>query len=684
MTNAIVTDSSVKFRLGALALSFSVISALAAGMTPAASAADPTCADILTAWNPIDTGEYEVATANQLYCIGEGATDPTYASLLASDFIQTQNINAAEVTIDGVTEWRPIGGESPVQFTGTYNGGGHEIANLTFSDPTSGGGLFGQVGQNSDISNPTIINHLTLTNVVINGLEDVGGLMSIADSNVYIDDVHVTGSVSATGGYGDVGGLIGWANGESGEGKGVYVSDSSFEGTVTAGAWAVGGMVGWSDYLFITRSISDAQVTQIDGPDGDGVMSGGSAGGLVGHMNAGGISDSLAVGTVEGTEWTGGLGGYIEQSNVENSGSIGSVAGTDWVGGLGGQTTGGTVSRSYSRALVTGTGEHVGGLVGDATDTAVSDVYASGNVSDLASVGGLIGSLTGTSVSVSRSYSTGSVSREAGATADTFGGLAGSAVSEAFIDRSFTSGSEIAVGDYTEVDPNASAISVPQIKALSTYSSWNTGSPIIVNQWLVTRTTQIWGLCDQANDGYPFLQWELTSNPCTGGGDSGDDSGGGSGVPSSGDSSLTQTSTVAAPAANSATTVTTPATNPERAELVAPGVTLVSQQTAENTVPRSMKSAPATKLGSAPIARARVAQPVALVANSLVPNGRYEVKLKVNGSYASLGTVTSTSEGLLTIPVFMISRPDMYTIALIDESGKPSYIKLDVTKTRKR
>lgn len=656
-----------------------MISAISVGMTHPASAVNPTtCEGVLDAWLPNSSGFYEVATADQLYCMGEGATDSTYAELLDSDFIQTQDINVDDLTITGVTEWRPIGGESPVQFTGTYDGGDHEIANLAFSDPTLGGGLFGQVGQNSDLLDPTIIRHLTLTNVAFEGLQDVGGLMGIADSNVYIDDVHVTGSISATGGYGDIGGLIGWANGAADNGEGVYVSNSSFEGTVSGGPWSVGGLVGYSEYLHITQSVTDAQVTQIDGVDG------GSAGGLVGHIRAGGITDSLAVGTVVGTAWTGGLGGSIEDTDIENSGSVGSVIGTDRVGGLGGQTIRGTVSQSYSKALVTGSGDRVGGLLGDAEDTEVSDVYASGNVSGLEFVGGLIGSLTGSSVSVSRSYSSGSVSETVGATADTFGGLAGSAVSGAFIDHSFTSGSEIAVGDYIEVDPNASAISVPQIKTLSTYSSWNTGSPIIVNQWLATRTTQIWGICDQANDGYPFLQWELTSNPCAGGGDSGGDSGGGSGEPSGSESSVTQTSTAVVPALSSPTVVTTPATNPEQTELVAPGVTLVSQQTAENTVPRSMRSAPATKLSSAPIARARVAQPVALVVNSLVPNTRYEVKLKVKGSYASLGTVTSTSEGLLAIPVFMISRPDMYTIALIDESGKPSYIKLDVTKTRKR
>ncbi len=49
----------------------------------------------------------------------------------------------------------------------------------------------------------------------------------------------------------------------------------------------------------------------------------------------------------------------------------------------------------------------------------------------------------------------------------------------------------------------------------STYAnaSWE-----IVDGWDVfttTAPTKIWGICSQVNDGYPFLLWEYSSNPCT-------------------------------------------------------------------------------------------------------------------------------------------------------------------------
>ena len=56
-----------------------------------------------------------------------------------------------------------------------------------------------------------------------------------------------------------------------------------------------------------------------------------------------------------------------------------------------------------------------------------------------------------------------------------------------------------------------------EMKSISTFSSgleaWD-----IVNGWETFSTAspaKIWGICSAVNDGYPFLLWEYTTNPCT-------------------------------------------------------------------------------------------------------------------------------------------------------------------------
>lgn len=68
----------------------------------------------------------------------------------------------------------------------------------------------------------------------------------------------------------------------------------------------------------------------------------------------------------------------------------------------------------------------------------------------------------------------------------------------------------------TSVSANAIGKTSSEMKSSTTYrnASWD-----IVDGWEVFSTTssppKIWGICSQANDGYPFLLWEYTTDPCT-------------------------------------------------------------------------------------------------------------------------------------------------------------------------
>lgn len=182
-------------------------------------------------------------------------------------------------------------------------------------------------------------------------------------------------------------------------------------GSVTGNSY-VGGLAGRNNG-HIGNSSANVAVT------GNGFS---SAGGLAGG-NFGSITNSWATGDVDatGTRFVGGLvGGNL--GSVSKSYATGNVRGGQNVGGLIGAGFGGS---SVEKAFATGTvrgADFVGGLIGTNSDGAVTDAYATGDVTGTASnntAGGLMGSNVLTSASVSNTYATGTV------TGSNAGGLMG-------------------------------------------------------------------------------------------------------------------------------------------------------------------------------------------------------------------------------------------------------------------
>ncbi|MFU8796750.1 MAG: GLUG motif-containing protein [Dehalococcoidia bacterium] len=250
--------------------------------------------------------------------------------------------------------WEPMGtwvSNDPHKhkaFTGTFDGQGYEISDLSIDRPVIFyAGLFGYVHDG-------IIDSVRLVNAVVTG------------------DMYV-------------GGLVGWNLGA--------VTNSSAAGNVVSRQHIAGGLVGWNAGD-VTMCHAAANVT------GDQ-----SVGGLVGG-NSGYVDSSYSTGSVNGQWGVGGLVGRSEGA-VANSFSAGSVTGRNGVGGLIGEN-GGTVGDSYSAATVVGD-DQVGGLVGvnyyDAFYApgagTISRCYSIGKVSGQSSVGGLVGDNPG---SVSDSF----------------------------------------------------------------------------------------------------------------------------------------------------------------------------------------------------------------------------------------------------------------------------------------
>ena len=135
----------------------------------------------------------------------------------------------------------------------------------------------------------------------------------------------------------------------------------------------------------------------------------------------------LANANVTGNNFVGGLVGYATNTNISNSSVTGVVAGatsnSGWIGGLVGNQSGGSVAGSYTSGSVTGV-VRVGGLIGSTTGN-VSDSYSNSTVNASAGLaGGLIGSGTGLSTTVQRSYASGKVNatNQAGGLVGSFSG----------------------------------------------------------------------------------------------------------------------------------------------------------------------------------------------------------------------------------------------------------------------
>ena len=271
---------------------------------------------------------------------------------LAGKYALGSNIDAtATSTWNSGAGFTPIG-NSTTNFTGSFDGLGHTISNLTINLPsTSYVGLFGQTGSSSDIRNVGLAGSGNIT-----GLNMFGG---IAGENYgSIVNSYVTSTNTFTG-YNYGGGLVGRNNGA---GK----ISSSYATVAVSGHSFIGGLVGgnWNSSATISNSYATGNVS----------MTRYSVGGLVGE-NHGTISNSYATGTVSGgNAGNGGLTG-MNYGTISNSYATGAVSGSSYVGGLTGKNTStGSVNTSYAAGAVSGS-SNVGGLLGKNSGSVTSSYW---------------------------------------------------------------------------------------------------------------------------------------------------------------------------------------------------------------------------------------------------------------------------------------------------------------------
>lgn len=278
---------------------------------------------------------YQVATAEQLNQV---------RYYLDAHFLQTEDIDLGIAPYSTGEGWEPLG-EGKIAsngslagdpFTGTFDGGGKTIYNLTIKSQRGWSGLFGHIRD--------------------------AELRNIHLENLNIEGTHYTG------------GLVGYSIEST-------ISDSSVKGEVS-GTSIFGGLVGYSLEGSIERSSAEVRLSATQASHDQVVMDSGYIGGLVGGMHYGLIADSYSKGQLvtDGHSYTyvGGLVGHF-------------------AGGPGLKQHVGTLDRSYSDFVMNvQQGSEIGGLVGRNDNGIISDAYALGALNvdlsaDQGGIGGLVG-----------------------------------------------------------------------------------------------------------------------------------------------------------------------------------------------------------------------------------------------------------------------------------------------------
>ena len=252
-------------------------------------------------------------------------------------------------------------------FTGTFDGAGHTISELTIaSEAPMGAGLFGCVSGTEDAA--AYVGNFTLKNVNVSGFYLVGGAVGLQFMNCPVSDIHLVGENKLAGAQG-IGGIVGTGFD--------LISDCSAtcDITVSGDDGACAGLIAGGTTM---SSIKNCEVTD-------------------GSITAEG-NRTWGFGAICGAPW-----GAAEITDCKVSGTVINVSGDDnrLVGGLVGfggtyepadpaQIAGCTVSDVTLN--VSDTTDSVGGLIGGGKEMMEgSDVMSSFNVSGCAVSGSITG-----------------------------------------------------------------------------------------------------------------------------------------------------------------------------------------------------------------------------------------------------------------------------------------------------
>ena len=245
---------------------------------------NPEMAELPTTLPPSVNGVYQLSTPEHLLVF-------SYIVNGKAGFSQNAAAKAVllnDIDMKDVNGWLPIGTESK-PYTGTFDGQGYAIQNLTVKTGKSYSGLFGK------ISGATIRDFQLSGSLTVAEWTSEHGAIGYADAST-ITDVHSALNITSSKANNDtrhLGGIAGTIAASS------TISRCSYTGTLSdAGTNTVGGIVGYADGTNnrISNSINYGSVKSKGSET--------NTGGILGYVNYAGfkVSNCVNVGTVSGNE----------------------------------------------------------------------------------------------------------------------------------------------------------------------------------------------------------------------------------------------------------------------------------------------------------------------------------------------------------------------------------------------
>lgn len=192
-----------------------------------------------------------------------------------------------DIDLSGIN-WNMIGTElGNLVFSGELNGNGYTIKGLTLRDNVQGG-LFSQL-------NRAVITNLSIENATLSNICS-GGILAAIASGSYISNVHVQGTIVASGDC-IVGGLVGLLGSSTFVNSSADVQINSTTSSAPVNQAYAGGLFGWAVDSYISNCLATGSINLPNNVTSG--VSGLYAGGLVGlysssNMTAG-IVNSIAL-----------------------------------------------------------------------------------------------------------------------------------------------------------------------------------------------------------------------------------------------------------------------------------------------------------------------------------------------------------------------------------------------------